>query len=303
MDCGCVNTGISIYFQCRILAAKNNVYLKSRESAAEYFGISVSSLANYERGITVPPLDLIMMMADVYGAPQLKNLYCLEQCPLGKQQPVSAEIKTLEAVTVGIIAKLDEKDIEKMRRELLEIAEDGKISPDEEDDFTAVSKELDKAVCDREKAMLKPLQEAERILKGSIAAYQKEQERKKRELEERMRLEAEAERDKKLSEAAAAEEAGNLAEAEMALAEAQMVETVAASTTVVMNTPKTKGIGTAKDWEIESIDREKVPVVFSGVEIRPVDEKAIMRLIRATKGSIQIPGIKYKETVKVSIRR
>ena len=133
MDCGCVNTGISIYFQCRILAAKNNVYLKSRESAAEYFGISVSSLANYERGITVPPLDLIMMMADVYGAPQLKNLYCLEQCPLGKQQPVSAEIKTLEAVTVGIIAKLDEKDIEKMRRELLEIAEDGKISPDEED--------------------------------------------------------------------------------------------------------------------------------------------------------------------------
>lgn len=65
----------------------------------------------------------------------------------------------------------------------------------------------------------------------------------------------------------------------MALAEAQMVETVAASTTVVMNTPKTKGIGTAKDWEIESIDREKVPVVFSGVEIRPVDEKAISGLL------------------------
>lgn len=118
-----------------------------------------------------------------------------------------------------------------------------------------------------------------------------------------MRLEAEAERDKKLDEAAAAEEAGNHAEADMALAEAQMVETVAASTTVVMSTPKTKGIGTTKDWEIESIDHEKVPVVFSGVEIRPVDEKAIMRLIRATKGSIQIPGIKYKETVKVSIRR
>ena len=144
MDCGCVNTGISIYFQCRILAAKKNAHLKSRESAAEYFGISVSSLANYERGITVPPLDLIMMMADAYEAPQLKNLYCLEQCPLGKGQPVSAEIKTLEAVTVGIIAKLDEKDIEKMRRELLDIAEDGRISPDEEEDFTAVSNELDR---------------------------------------------------------------------------------------------------------------------------------------------------------------
>ena len=40
-----------------------------------------------------------------------------------------------------------------------------------------------KAVCDREKTMLKPLQEAEKILKKSIAAYQKEQEQKKRELE------------------------------------------------------------------------------------------------------------------------
>ena len=30
-----------------------------------------------------------------------------------KQQPVSAEIKTLEAVTVGIIAKLDEKKTSK----------------------------------------------------------------------------------------------------------------------------------------------------------------------------------------------
>ena len=62
----------------------------------------------------------------------------------GKGQPVSAEIKTLEAVTVGIIAKLDEKDIEKMRRELLNIAEDGRISPDEEKEFAAVSNELDR---------------------------------------------------------------------------------------------------------------------------------------------------------------
>lgn len=36
------------------------------------------------------------------------------------------------------------KTSKRCSRELLEIAEDGKISPDEEDDFTAVSKELDK---------------------------------------------------------------------------------------------------------------------------------------------------------------
>lgn len=144
MDDRCENTGISIYFQCRVLASKNNENFRSRESAAEYFGVSVSSMANYERGITVPPLDLVMMMADEYHAPQLKNLYCLNQCPLGKGQPISGEVKALEAVTVGIVAKLDDEEIEDMRRELLEIAEDGKVSPDEEEDFREVSQALDK---------------------------------------------------------------------------------------------------------------------------------------------------------------
>ena len=68
----------------------------------------------------------------------------MNQCPLGKRQPISGEVKTLEAVTVGIVAKLDDEEIEDMRRELLEIAEDGKISPDEEEDFREVSQALDK---------------------------------------------------------------------------------------------------------------------------------------------------------------
>lgn len=126
MESECVNTGIGIYFQCRILASKHNENLKSRESASEYFGISVSSLANYERGITVPPMDLVMMMSEVYNAPQLKNLYCLNQCPLGKEQPISAKMKTLEEVTVSIVAKLDEDEVSDMKRQLLQIAEDGK---------------------------------------------------------------------------------------------------------------------------------------------------------------------------------
>lgn len=144
MDVGCENTGISIYFQCRILAAKTNENIKSRESAAEYFGVSVSSMANYERGITIPPLDLVLMMAEEYNAPQLRNLYCMNQCPLGKGQPISAELKTLEAVTVGIVAKLDQNDVDDMKKQLLDIAEDGKVSPDEEVDFKEISLALDK---------------------------------------------------------------------------------------------------------------------------------------------------------------
>lgn len=156
MESECVNTGIGIYFQCRILASKHNENLKSRESASEYFGISVSSLANYERGITVPPMDLVMMVSEVYNAPQLKNLYCLNQCPLGKEQPISAKMKTLEEVTVSIVAKLDEDEVSDMKRQLLQIAEDGKISPEEEEDFREVAVQLDKlAVAISELKLLK----------------------------------------------------------------------------------------------------------------------------------------------------
>ncbi len=37
------------------------------------------------------------------------------------------------------------------------------------------------------------------------------------------------------------------------------------------------------DWEIVSIDSKDVPLAVSGVEIRPVDVAAVMRLIRASR--------------------
>lgn len=160
-----------------------------------------------------------------------------------------------------------------------------------------------RAVCDREKTMLKPLQEAEKTLKKSMTIYYQEQERKRKELEDKLRKEAEAEKERKLNEAIALEEAGKKEEADAAMIDAQVTESVAQKTVVLMDTPKTSGVSTGKDWEIETIDSEKVPVNFAGVEIRPVDDKAIIRLIRASKGSIQIPGIKYIETIKMSIRR
>lgn len=160
-----------------------------------------------------------------------------------------------------------------------------------------------KAVCDREKTMLKPLQDAEKTLKKSMTAYLQEKERKRKELEAKLQKEAEAERERMLNEAADLEAAGKTEEAETVLMEAQVTESVATKAMVVMDVPKARGVSSSKDWEIESVDKEKVPMNFAGVEIRPVDEKAILRLIRASKGSLQIPGIKYAETMKMGIRR
>ena len=60
-----------------------NERLYSREGAAELLGISVSTLADYELGNTkVVPVDKVVLMADLYNAPELKTGYCKYECPI-----------------------------------------------------------------------------------------------------------------------------------------------------------------------------------------------------------------------------
>ena len=76
MECNCTKSEVNIYLACRKKAAVYNDKLNSREMAAELLGISVSTLANYELGVTkiVPP-DSVVMMSDLYKTPELKNHY------------------------------------------------------------------------------------------------------------------------------------------------------------------------------------------------------------------------------------
>lgn len=132
MECGCTKGGENIYLRCRKEAAKYNERLKSREGASEMLGISVSSLANYELGITkVIPPDVVIMMADLYNAPQLKANYCAKECPIGKGVPIATEINSIELVTVKIMKALAPTKVEDVREKLIDIAADGIISDEE----------------------------------------------------------------------------------------------------------------------------------------------------------------------------
>ena len=160
-----------------------------------------------------------------------------------------------------------------------------------------------RAICEREKAMLAPLQNAEKIIKRSMSAYVQEQERKRREAEEAMRRAAEAERERMLAEAAARDAAGDTQGAEEAFSEAVVMDEATRYTAPAAPSPKVAGVSTSKDWEIDEIVDAAVPVEWSGMELRPVDRAAVMRLIRASKGSIKIPGVSYHEVAKMSFRR
>ena len=91
-----IKAGENPCFQCRKEAAKYNDKLNSREGAAEMLGVSVSSLADYELGITkVIPVDKVVLMAELYNAPELKAWYCTTECPIGRSLPMpSANIST-----------------------------------------------------------------------------------------------------------------------------------------------------------------------------------------------------------------
>lgn len=160
-----------------------------------------------------------------------------------------------------------------------------------------------KAICDREKTMLAPLKNAETIVKKTMGVYVTEQERKRREQEEALRRAAEAERERLLKEAAEKEKAGDADGTEELLAEAVVMDEATTFSAPTRSAPKVAGVSTAKDWEIVEINDRAVPVSVAGAVIRPVDKAAVMRLIRATKGQVQIPGIVYKEVAKMSFSR
>lgn len=154
----------------------------------------------------------------------------------------------------------------------------------------------------RKKEMLDPLKAAEKILKGKMGDYSMEKERKRRAQEEAMRRLAQQEMDRKLAEAMEAEAAGDTAGAEYAMTEAEVMEGVSIGGSITAQAPKANGVSQSKSWKIVGIDSSQVPISFGGVEIRPVDERAVMRLIKESKGTIQIPGIQYEETVSISVR-
>lgn len=144
MENGYKDNTENVYLRCRKRAAQYNEALSSREKAAELLGISSSSLANYELGITkTVPVDMVVMMADLYKAPELRNVYCKQECPIGRMLPMATESKGLESITLKILKSLDEDEIKAMKKSLIDIAEDGEITEDEQEDFNSILERLD----------------------------------------------------------------------------------------------------------------------------------------------------------------
>ena len=145
----------NVYFECRKRAAIHNERLNSRAGAAEILGISESTLAHYELGITKNiPVDVVVMMAEVYNAPELKCIYCKSECPIGKELPIATEAGTIEGITVRMLSGLEDEKIDKIQKTLLRIAEDGKVEAAEREELKEMVQSLDSSVSETVKSGL-----------------------------------------------------------------------------------------------------------------------------------------------------
>lgn len=145
MGKGSINENNNVYFKARKNAVVYNERLYSREGASELLGISVSTLADYELGNTkVVPVDKVILMADLYNAPELITGYCMRECPVHGFLPLATEEKGVQGITLRLLRKFDEDELKAMKADLIEITEDGIISNKELPKLKVILEKLEK---------------------------------------------------------------------------------------------------------------------------------------------------------------
>lgn len=119
----------NVYYKARLKASKYNDRLKSREGAAELLHINQATLAKYELETLNVPNDMVVLMADLYNAPELLNWYCCNECSIGNCTKEEIQLKDLALVSLQILSKLE--PIEEKKKKLIHISADGKIDEHE----------------------------------------------------------------------------------------------------------------------------------------------------------------------------
>ena len=90
------------------------------------------------------PVDKVVLMADLYNCPELKNSYCKNECPIGREMPIATAACGLEGTALRIIRELDGSRMEEMRKQIIEISAEGVDSSDKEKILSGLLEDLDR---------------------------------------------------------------------------------------------------------------------------------------------------------------
>lgn len=150
----------------------------------------------------------------------------------------------------------------------------------------------------KEAQMLKPLTEAESIIKKAMLSYTTEVERKRREAEEAARKAREAEVRRLEAIAAKAEEQGDTDTAEVMR---DMAEEVPMGEIAANVAPTAKGVSVRTTWKARVTDPKLVPAYFEGMELRTINQAALNNIAKWRNGEAEIPGVEFYRESNMSV--
>lgn len=162
------------------------------------------------------------------------------------------------------------------------------------------AKKAHSELCAKEKEMLQPLEEAETKIKAKMSLYIMEQEEKAKREQEALRKAQSDEALKQLEEAERLKAEGKDLEAQIQEEMAYVMDEV--KTVVEPTIKKQEGISYMTDYEVEIVDSNIVPIYINGMEIRPIDLQAVKRLVKVSKGKIEIKGLRIIEKKVLKVR-
>ncbi len=163
-----------------------------------------------------------------------------------------------------------------------------------------------KAAVEALKRIDAPLEAAERTVKGSIAAFDAEQERLRRAEQERLMREMEAARERELEAAIEHAEASGATANEV---EAIIDQSAYAPAPAVVSAPRyqaASGVSTRAKWAATVVDLPAFIRACAGnpawIFLLQPNGPAINALVRAQGGALKIPGLRVTQDSTVAVR-
>jgi len=115
----------------------------SREKASELLEvIPPERIERIESGKFAAHPDEVLRMAQKYGAPELCNAYCANECAIGKKYVPPVEVKDLSRIVLEMLSSLNR--LQARKDLLIDITADERIETREVGDFVAIQQELER---------------------------------------------------------------------------------------------------------------------------------------------------------------
>jgi predicted transcriptional regulator len=128
---------------------EQNIYAIAREAAgvtparwAEMLGVSVEAVRMYERGEIRPADDIVLSMADLSGQQILGTWHLRRKSAVASEVLPPVERLPLAQAVVQLLSRIREFETKHYADELLHIAEDGRVAPEEEPRFKQIVRDL-----------------------------------------------------------------------------------------------------------------------------------------------------------------